>query len=103
MLKCFAGSEPTFDRQLRLCLKQRTSLTQDFSQKNPEFHVILRTKHRARVEPIGADSETPIGFGEMGLLLQDLELGAYCGWSALLTRGKNDTVRFCRRITNKNN
>ena len=88
VLKCFAGSGPTFDRQLRLCLKQRTSLTQDFSQKNTEFHVILRTERRAGAEPTGADSETPIGFSEVRLLLRDLELHVHCGCSALLTREK---------------
>lgn len=102
MLKCFPGSGPTFDRQLRLCLKQRTSLTQDFLQKNPELHVILRTERRAGAEPTGADSETPIGFGEVGLLLQDLERGACCGCSALLTKEKNYSISFCQRIANKN-
>jgi len=90
VLKCFAGSGPTFDRQLRLCLKQRTSLTQGFSAKK-EFHIILRTKRRASAEPTGADSGTPIGFGTVGLLLRDLELCACCGCSALLTREKKMT------------
>lgn len=91
VLKCFAGWGPTFDRQLRLCLQQRTSLTRDFSQKNPEFHVILRTKRGASAEPTGADSKTPIGFGEVGLLPRDLELGARCDCSALLPREKKMT------------
>lgn len=55
-------------------------------------------------EPTEAYGETLIGFGEVGLLLRDLELGAHCCCSALLTRGKKkDTISFCQRIPNKNN
>lgn len=42
-------------------------------------------------EPTEAYGETLTGFGEVGLLLQDLELGAHCCCSALLTRGKKKT------------